>query len=77
MESQPQNPEFRNNPENSHPCDHYLEAQTSVRGLIWIYILSLTKVSALNDIRDKKNSQSKYYGKSSKILEDLSCIVLK
>ena len=22
MESQPQNPEFRNNPENFHPCDH-------------------------------------------------------
>ena len=21
MESQPQNPEFRNNPENFHPCD--------------------------------------------------------
>ena len=22
MESQPQNPEFRNNPENFHLCDH-------------------------------------------------------
>ena len=22
MESQPQNPEFRNNPENFHPCDN-------------------------------------------------------
>ena len=22
MESQPQNPEFRNNPENSHPCTY-------------------------------------------------------
>ena len=22
MESQPQNPEFRNNPENFHPCSH-------------------------------------------------------
>ena len=22
MESQPQNPEFRNNPENLHPCSH-------------------------------------------------------
>ena len=22
MESQPQNPEFRNNPENFHPCAH-------------------------------------------------------
>ena len=24
MESQSQNPEFRNNPENFHPCLHYL-----------------------------------------------------
>ena len=23
MESQPQNPEFRNNPENFHPCNRY------------------------------------------------------
>ena len=23
MESQPQNPEFKNNPENIHPCDKY------------------------------------------------------
>ena len=22
MESQPQNPEFRNNPESFHPCNH-------------------------------------------------------
>ena len=27
MESQPQNPEFRNNPENVHPCIQTLEAQ--------------------------------------------------
>ena len=26
MESQPQNPEFRNNPENFHPCRHLKEA---------------------------------------------------
>ena len=25
MESQPQNPEFRNNPENFHPCAHIHE----------------------------------------------------
>ena len=24
MESQPQNPEFRNNPENFHPCSQYI-----------------------------------------------------
>ena len=24
MESHPQNPEFRNNPENFHPCTHFL-----------------------------------------------------
>ena len=23
MESQPENPEFRNNPENFHPCEQY------------------------------------------------------
>ena len=27
MESQPQKPEFRNNPENFHPCLQTLEAQ--------------------------------------------------
>ena len=26
MENQPQNPEFRNNPENFHPCLRYLPA---------------------------------------------------
>ena len=25
MESQPQNPEFRNKPENIHPCKHLFE----------------------------------------------------
>ena len=27
MESQPQNPEFRINPENFHPCDYALLSQ--------------------------------------------------
>ena len=26
MESQPQNPEFRNNPENFHPCEPHTRA---------------------------------------------------
>ena len=25
MESQPQNPEYRNNPENFHPCKHQFD----------------------------------------------------
>ena len=29
MESQPQNPEFRNNPENFHPCAKYLKVDLS------------------------------------------------
>ena len=28
MESQPQNPEFRNNPENFHPCECYLASKS-------------------------------------------------
>ena len=27
MESQPQNPEFRNNPENFHPCIIFLKSE--------------------------------------------------
>ena len=30
MESQPQNPEFRNNPENFHPCPYKLNVCISV-----------------------------------------------
>ena len=37
MESQPQNPEFRNNPENCHPCEHdpclSLLAKTDTTGM--------------------------------------------
>ena len=34
MESQPQNPEFRNNPENCHPCEiHDLQAQKAQTSL--------------------------------------------
>ena len=29
MESQPQNPEFRNNPENFHPCDFVMFSNKS------------------------------------------------
>ena len=28
MESQPQNPEFRNNPENFHPCGYIIRTST-------------------------------------------------
>ena len=30
MESQPQNPEFRNNPENFHPCKSHFELRTCI-----------------------------------------------
>ena len=36
MESQPQNPEFRNNPENFHPCAHIHE--------IWVWMTAQTKI---------------------------------
>ena len=29
MESQPQNPEFRNNPENFHPCELLISSQST------------------------------------------------
>ena len=31
MESQPQNPEFRNNPENFHPCVHIVNSSGHLR----------------------------------------------
>ena len=34
MESQPQNPEFRNNPENFHPC-MYLQAEWKTVDVEW------------------------------------------
>ena len=30
MERQPQNPEFRNNPENFHPCNHDFRIQSDI-----------------------------------------------
>ena len=33
MESQSQNPEFRNNPENFHPCLYY-NIQSSIQSLV-------------------------------------------
>ena len=31
MESQPQNPEFKNNPENFHPCIQVLEMKHNIK----------------------------------------------
>ena len=38
MESQPQNPEFRNNPENFHPCKMHLlpRIDSSIEGLLFL-----------------------------------------
>ena len=33
MESQPQNPEFRNNPENFHPCKTHVQTACEPHGL--------------------------------------------
>ena len=48
MESQPQNPEFRNNPENFHPCieraDRVLMRMT---GYWLIYRFSLTLLTCI------------------------------
>ena len=35
MESQPQNPEFRNNPENFHPCIPKSISPTPIGIVIW------------------------------------------
>ena len=43
MESQPQNPEFRINPENFHPCKHWLSQD------ICLYQVIMT-LHFLNDI---------------------------
>ena len=34
MESRPQNPEFRNNPENFHPCTYLLTPVTAESSLL-------------------------------------------
>ena len=63
MESQPQNPEFRNNPENFHPCLYNVAfiscivLHTIVSVLIWIQTVcksyqQMTKI-ATNRGRDK------------------------
>ena len=42
MESQPQNPEFRNNLENFHPCDKYIpKSHLLVHFFLFILILHL------------------------------------
>ena len=38
MESQPQNPEFRVNPENFHPC---IEDTMSKKGILYNYVFPL------------------------------------
>ena len=51
MESQPQNPEFRNNPENFHPCRHHLKkADTNVRFCFSRYELLLSIMGSRKEI---------------------------
>ena len=48
MESQPQNPEFRNNPENFHPCIK----------VVFLYIHSYSPNRGLNILFEKKKTTS-------------------
>ena len=41
MESQPKIPEFRNNPENFHPCDMVLPVLLGSLGVYLIFLLSI------------------------------------
>ena len=43
MESQPQNPEFRNNPENFHPCVHIFNSSTECEVAVVKFISYLPK----------------------------------
>ena len=61
MESQPQNPESRNNPENFHPCNIQLIKNNqlivmAVRKLVSKNCLFLKKVSR-QQINNEKNTQ--------------------
>ena len=50
MESQPQNPEFRNNPENFHPC--HSQCQLSISGpfgsVFYIYFVYIKFITDYN-----------------------------
>ena len=48
MESQPQNPEFRNNPENFHPCDTH-----------WKYLIKCFQCMLKNTMVDKQSDKLK------------------
>ena len=56
MESQPQNPEFRNNPENLHPCNKW----TTNRGS---YMSAHVLLNLLNELRkrDKMRGCQAFY----------------
>ena len=54
MESQPQNPEFRNNPESFHP--RYLDTRTQ-----FFYLLTLQQVAShLYQIEPSRKNLDKY-----------------
>ena len=48
MESRPQNHEFRNNPENFHPCDHLLH----VRRIFYVLCTKTYYPTAMSQIRE-------------------------
>ena len=71
MESQPQNPEFRNNPENFHPCDNVMhwEQDGEVMGSIPLNIRAVNRkkkdIFALQgDSRPDKSKSRVFYAPS-------------
>ena len=53
MESQPRNPEFRNNPENFHPClcNFCIRKKLQVKNLMLRLVRTLLKLSALSSYK--------------------------
>ena len=50
MESQPQNPEFRNNPENFHPCIMKVEQNKNFKYPIFCLVWSLLRILCQNTL---------------------------
>ena len=66
MESQPQNPEFRMNPENFHPwtfCNENNGHQYRVQTCFFMYFHGLTKrITCVRDICWSHNSSNLFHG---------------
>ena len=66
MESQPQNPEFRNNPENFHPCHYYNYTNMAHAFNIDIslndnYIIIISSSSSRSSSSSSSSNDSKTY----------------